>query len=88
MKKVIVTGANGFIGSHVIKELLAQNIKVTAIIRNENGDISLLDSNENLDIVFFVKIYFCPFDSFFYRLFNKPSGFPVECIFYFCAIQT
>lgn len=31
MKKVVVTGANGFIGSSLIKKLLAENVKVTAI---------------------------------------------------------
>ena len=33
MKKVLVTGAGGFIGSHVIEELLKENIEVRALIR-------------------------------------------------------
>lgn len=52
MKKAIVTGANGFIGSNLIKELLDQNIKVTGIIRNEKEDISSLEDNKNLEIVY------------------------------------
>jgi dTDP-glucose 4,6-dehydratase len=33
MKKVLVTGAGGFIGSHVVEELLKENIEVRALIR-------------------------------------------------------
>ena len=31
MKKVIVTGANGFIGSSLIKRLVEENVQVVAI---------------------------------------------------------
>lgn len=37
MKKVLVTGANGFIGSHVVKELLYHDLEVFAIVRNSNA---------------------------------------------------
>lgn len=33
MKKTLVTGAAGFIGSHVVRELLAENIEVRCLIR-------------------------------------------------------
>ena len=33
MKKVLVTGAGGFIGSHVVEELLKENVEVRALIR-------------------------------------------------------
>jgi len=33
MKKVLVTGAGGFIGSHVVEELIKENIEVRALIR-------------------------------------------------------
>lgn len=44
MKNVIVTGANGFIGSAVIKELLAHNIKVTALCREKHDHVILHDN--------------------------------------------
>lgn len=36
MKKVLVTGAGGFIGSHVVEELLKENIEVRALIKPGN----------------------------------------------------
>ncbi len=38
MKRAIVTGANGFIGSAVVRELLANCIPVCAIVRNHHRD--------------------------------------------------
>lgn len=37
MKKVMVTGANGFVGSALIKELINQEIEVVALCRNGSG---------------------------------------------------
>lgn len=36
MKSAIVTGATGFIGQHLVNELLSRNIKVTAVVRDES----------------------------------------------------
>ena len=36
MKKAIVTGSNGFIGSNVCKRLCADGIKVFAVVKDEN----------------------------------------------------
>ena len=33
MQKALVTGAAGFIGSHVVRELLAENVEVRCLIR-------------------------------------------------------
>ena len=40
MHKAIVTGANGFVGSAVCKELVANGVKVIAIVRSVKSDIS------------------------------------------------
>lgn len=49
MKNVLVTGANGFIGRHLIKKLLDNRIAVTAIVRNDTSMIST--KSDNLDVV-------------------------------------
>ena len=36
-KKILVTGANGFIGSNIISELLANNTPVTAMVREKSS---------------------------------------------------
>jgi nucleoside-diphosphate-sugar epimerase len=50
MKKAIVTGANGFIGSWLIKELLKNNVEVIAIVRNEQSNTETIP--ENVKIVY------------------------------------
>lgn len=52
MKKVIVTGANGFIGSWLCKELTEKGIRVFAIVRNENSKIEKIDKNDNIKIIY------------------------------------
>ena len=49
MKKVIVTGANGFLGSNLCKKLIEKNYEVSVFVR-ENSDISELI---NLKIKYF-----------------------------------
>lgn len=41
MKKVIISGASGFIGKNLIKKLLADNVEITAIglSKDEFSDI-------------------------------------------------
>ena len=39
MKKAIVTGSNGFIGSNVCKRLCADGIKVFAVVKDQNESI-------------------------------------------------
>ncbi len=52
MNKVIVTGANGFVGTAVCKELSAQGISVIAVIRNEEENIEDIRNLPNLSIVY------------------------------------
>nr|WP_263325076.1 NAD(P)-dependent oxidoreductase [Neobacillus sp. Marseille-Q6967] len=55
MKKALVTGANGYIGSSLIKELQKNNIEVIAVVRNRDSRIDTLPDN--------VKIVYCELDS-------------------------
>ena len=54
-KKVLVTGAGGFIGSHLVEELLKKNFNVKAFLKynsNSNlGWIQNIKSNKNLEII-------------------------------------
>lgn len=43
MKKVIVTGATGFIGRCLVKKLVEENIEVIGVVRKHSGNISLID---------------------------------------------
>ncbi|MGO5315094.1 NAD-dependent epimerase/dehydratase family protein [Bilifractor sp. LCP21S3_A7] len=54
IRKCIITGASGFIGKALIRELNRQNVKVYAVVRNLNSDILGMDELIN------VKIVFCP----------------------------
>ncbi len=48
MKKIIVTGGTGYIGSHTVIELLNNNYKVHIIDNLSNSDISMLDRIEKI----------------------------------------
>ena len=52
MKKAIVTGANGFVGSAVCKELAENGVEVIAVIRHPDEDISNIESNTNIRIIY------------------------------------
>lgn len=52
MKNVIITGANGFVGYWLVRELSKHNICITAIIKDENENISMLSDIPCLDIVY------------------------------------
>lgn len=52
MKKAIITGANGFIGTALCKELSEHGIKVIAIIRNEEENTTAIEKLSNVSIVY------------------------------------
>ncbi|MBR7000809.1 MAG: NAD(P)-dependent oxidoreductase [Lachnospiraceae bacterium] len=52
MKKVIVTGANGFVGTAVCKELSGRGIEVIAIVRHPDEVITSIANDERIRIVY------------------------------------
>ena len=55
-KKVLVTGAGGFIGSQLVETLLGRGARVRAFIRyNSRGEIGLLKFWETGGLQFFEK---------------------------------
>ncbi|MDE5873832.1 MAG: NAD(P)-dependent oxidoreductase [Lachnospiraceae bacterium] len=52
MKRAIVTGANGFVGSAVCRHLVKNDVSVTAVVRSESSDIDRLNGIEGLDIIY------------------------------------
>lgn len=52
MKKAIVTGANGFIGSNLVKELIENNIEVISVVKSKDSDIASLPKCDNNKVVF------------------------------------
>lgn len=52
MRKAIVTGANGFIGTALCRELSKQGISVIAVVRNKEENISNIENLDGLRIVY------------------------------------
>lgn len=52
MRKAIVTGANGFIGTALCRELSNQGISVIAVVRNEEENISNIENFSGLRVVY------------------------------------
>lgn len=50
-KRAIITGANGFIGSWLCKELTENDYQVIAVVRNKHSNISTIENLKNIDIV-------------------------------------
>lgn len=51
MKHVIVTGATGMVGATMIEQMIADDIKVTAIIRPSSSKISNLPQHKNIKVI-------------------------------------
>ena len=51
MKTAIVTGANGFVGGWLCKNLAENGYKVCAVVRDENSNVSILQGIKNIQVV-------------------------------------
>lgn len=52
MKKAIVTGAGGFVGAAVCKELAGQGVEVTAVARYRNERVADMEKGQRIRIVY------------------------------------
>lgn len=52
MKKAVVTGANGFLGSGLCRRLSESGVNVIAVVRNEEENVSSIENLANLNIVY------------------------------------
>jgi nucleoside-diphosphate-sugar epimerase len=82
MKNVVVTGANGFIGSWLVKELTKHNIQVFAVIRDQNVNIANIISCNGIKIIYSTleslesieKYINEPIDAFFHLAWGGSAG--------------
>ncbi len=52
MKNAVVTGANGFVGSAVVRELAKKNIHIYAVVRSNAKYLERIGNIENVDVVY------------------------------------
>lgn len=76
LQRVIVTGANGFVGSGVCKELTSQGVSVVAIVRNEKSNIEKIKDLSGLQIVY------CDMSDFG-RLYDLIDGTGYDALYHF-----
>lgn len=83
VKTVLITGANGFLGSHVIKHLDAQNYTIIALVRNEISKTKLQAIYTNMQIITLSDIHsgqfnFGEVDTIIHTLFARPHRPSIE----------
>lgn len=79
MKKAIVTGSNGFVGSNVCKRLCADGVKVFAVVKDENEKIDNIEKLDGIEIVY------CELDEI-ETLFDKISDRDVDVFYHFAWV--
>lgn len=52
MKKAVVTGANGFVGSNLIKELLNHGYMVYAVVRSRDSNMGRIPKSGKIQTIF------------------------------------
>lgn len=77
MRTAIVTGATGFLGRWLVKELLECGMRVTAVVRPGSGNLQLLKQDDRLEIVE------CAMDQ--YPILAEKLGRREESVFYHLA---
>lgn len=77
MKHAIVTGATGFIGRWLIRELLQDGVSVTAVVRPGSANLRLLPRQDALDIVEY------PMEA--YAALSERIAPKEDCVFYHLA---
>lgn len=78
MKKAIVTGSNGFVGSNVCKRLCADGVKVYAVVKDKNEKINNIEKLDGIEIVY------CELDEI-ETLFDKISDRDVDVFYHFAG---
>ncbi len=77
MKKALVSGAAGFIGSHLVDKLLEKNLQVIGIDNLSTGNLSNLESAKNNSNFYFIEKDVCehdlPFSERFDLVFHAAS---------------
>lgn len=72
MKSAVVTGANGFVGSAVVKELLNSGVSVCAVVHNGHRDN--LEDSDNLLIVNSIEEVPCGYEMFYHFAWSGSAG--------------
>ena len=79
MNKVIITGANGFVGSNLCLELNSRGVKIFAVIKDESKNIDNIKTLENVEIIY------CELDEI-ETLFDKISDRNVDVFYHFAWV--
>jgi nucleoside-diphosphate-sugar epimerase len=80
MKKIIITGATGMIGSSLVKHALEQDIEVLCIIRKDTNRFDNIPKSEKIKVVFsglseYASLYISEkYDVFFHLAWDKTFG--------------
>ena len=79
MEKILITGANGFIGTELIRQLSERGKEIYAVIKDVNEDVSALQVCAN------VKIIYCDLEEI-YKLKDIVGKMNFDCCFHLAWI--
>jgi len=57
--KILVTGATGFIGSHLVEKLVGGGQKVSAFVRNKEAETSKKEKKDSINLLKKLNVNFC-----------------------------